>query len=41
MTDYLDGIGEAQPQGLIWEGDVPPVPDAELLPTDLGSQTSS
>ncbi len=31
MTNFLDPSGEGQPQGLIWEGEVP-VPDADLLP---------
>jgi hypothetical protein len=32
MTNSLDVDGVGQPQGLIWEGSLPPVPDAEQLP---------
>jgi len=32
MTNLIDPVGRGQPQGLIWEGDMPPLPDAELLP---------
>lgn len=32
MTNYLDPSGIGQPQGLIWEGEMPSLPDAELLP---------
>jgi hypothetical protein len=31
-TNSLDVSGVGQPQGLIWEGGMPPVPDAEQLP---------
>ena len=32
MTDFIDPSGEGQPQGLIWEGEAPPLPDADVLP---------
>ena len=32
MTEFLDPTGEGQEQGLIWEGEIPPVPDASALP---------
>ena len=32
MTNYLDPLGRGQSQGLIWEGEMPPIPDAEALP---------
>jgi hypothetical protein len=36
MTNFLDGQGGEQSQGLIWEGELPPLPDSESLP-DLES----
>ncbi len=32
MTNFLSPSGEGQPQGLIWEGEAPPLPDADALP---------
>lgn len=32
MTNYLDPSGKGQSQGLIWEGEAPPLPDADALP---------
>lgn len=32
MTSFLDPSGEGQTQGLIWEGEAPPLPDADALP---------
>lgn len=32
MTNVIDPIDGGLSQGLIWEGDVPPLPDAQLLP---------
>ena len=32
MSNFLDGEGGEQSQGLIWEGEPPALPDAELLP---------
>lgn len=32
MTNFLDGEGGEQPQGLIWEGELPTLPAVESLP---------
>lgn len=32
MTNFLDPSGNGKPQGLIWEGDPPALPDADALP---------
>ena len=32
MTTHLDNTGEGRPQGLIWEGEPPSLPDANALP---------
>jgi hypothetical protein len=32
MTNSVDVYGVGQPEGLIWEGGLPPVPNAEQLP---------
>ena len=31
-TNSIDAYGVGQPEGLIWEGGLPPMPDAEQLP---------
>lgn len=32
MTNFLDPSGNGQSQGLIWEGEAPALPDADMLP---------
>ena len=32
MTDFVSPSGEEQAQGLIWEGEAPPLLDADALP---------
>jgi hypothetical protein len=32
MTNYISPTGEEQSQGLIWEGEPPPVPAVDMLP---------
>ncbi len=32
MTDFISPAGDGQMQGLIWEGEAAPLPDADALP---------